>query len=123
MKANLPAVSKTHGKGKETEQQRPRCYECSAVTTTICVQCDQPYCDKCYNEYHRSKLFSVHNKIEIATSAFQLNHGFCKNHNNQRFKEFCKECQAHLCSDCVLQHNETHNLTSIEKMVSMCVFA
>lgn len=96
----------------------------------ICFDCDEKLCAECAAA-HRKQKPSRHHKVEELTSAttfrndpdklqdlIQRQSSKCETHPSDDIKLYCRDCSRPVCSQCIGETHEDHELTHITQVAS-----
>ena len=89
-----------------------KCTKCKVTRPTIhCYECTAELaylCDTCFEVHQKIKRFEKHN-----TTKFDPNL-ICPEHSHKMVENFCYDCNAMVCMDCMFDKHADHNTEHIE---------
>ena len=92
------------------------CDSCRADARSItaryyCPSCNMSYCEPCLKKHKKNPIFKGHRVVDkqIEKSDSVL----CSVHKTEQVKFFCRECQTAICTICVMNTHESHDVTEL----------
>ncbi|ELT93942.1 hypothetical protein CAPTEDRAFT_89730, partial [Capitella teleta] len=73
-----------------------------------CAGCSMNYCDSCMKKHNKNPLFKAHQVLDKATE--KSSDFFCKVHKGESGKFFCRTCELVICTLCIMNSHEGHNV-------------
>ena len=94
-----------------------RCDPCRAnkkhaAAKAFCSTCNMNYCEDCFIRHDRNPLFKDHKIIDKSTGGGASDF-ICKVHSKEQGKYFCRTCETILCTICVMNDHEEHDVQEI----------
>ena len=99
-------------------QDVARCDLCkTAIAQSYCDFCHVNLCKPCIGE-HISDEYDKHKIVPILQRKSTLIYPICETHQNKTCEYQCKDCNIHVCSDCIVakQHNKEHEFIKLEEV-------
>lgn len=95
------------------------CIECRRFSSLRCLQCDENYCERCFQRVHGKGHKRTTHKCEVYDPMAQI----CVECEMRVAFQLCLVCQDALCEDCMARtHNKgaraTHDLKLIKQSIS-----
>jgi hypothetical protein len=102
-KNNLPAQSDEPENA--TRAKDKLCQECNSIATNdiLCRECGI-ICQTCYDQHTRMFSFSNHTLIAAEELRQLIPEQSCSLCNYTPATTYCKDCQSHVCQQCIDQH-------------------
>ncbi|XP_056001981.1 E3 ubiquitin-protein ligase TRIM71-like [Ostrea edulis] len=80
----------------------------------LCKTCSGHLCDACKAEHERRKITRNHEVIHLTSEKGDIMERlYCSKHRNEKLKCYCSPCQTPVCTHCLL---ETHNCHEVENL-------
>ncbi|XP_052719407.1 uncharacterized protein LOC128191386 [Crassostrea angulata] len=92
--------------------------DCEENCQFYCNDCHQPKCEQCKNEHQKNPDTKNHEMVPYQQRKIQLPVQKCKDHPTKNIDMICEDCQAPVCSKCVLQNHQKHALNDLETIYS-----
>ncbi|OQS05810.1 hypothetical protein THRCLA_02098 [Thraustotheca clavata] len=94
------AIDERHA-NVELYPDAPLCLSCEVKIAFVkCNECDEPYCDGCFENFHSSGNRVAHSSRPIDFKAMQRNAFVCTDCSINETKRVCKECNKGYCTHC-----------------------
>ena len=88
----------------------------SSAAISYCPNCAMNYCDNCLNKHGKNPVFKNHqvvNSNDRDRSAQMV----CRVHSDEQGRYFCKTCEMVVCTICIVQGHDGHNVTDIDELL------
>ena len=79
-----------------------------------CDVCNMNFCKDCIKKHSKNPVFKNHKVTSKGTGSVE--NASCKVHKNEAGRFFCRTCQVLLCTVCIMNEHEGHNVTEVESM-------
>lgn len=92
-----------------------RCENCESISkpaTLWCSKCEVCFCTVCFDEVHKSKALSQHERIPA--NKRPVPSVPCNTHKQERLKYWCEVDQKLLCQTCYDIDHKNHKIGTLE---------
>lgn len=98
------------------------CVECTMSTKFVCVECDCPYCERCFSTVHSAGVVLKQHKLnhcDAVSTTIGKPLGLCNSHR-KKILYYCQTCSLPICQKCVATSHSKHETKDLLKIVSLC---
>ena len=121
--AKIEEMFKTVNIRKEKLRNDGRaCDVCRAAKKThsakfYCDNCRMGYCKDCIKKHEKNPIFKNH-KVSSKGGPASVEHAQCKVHANEQAKYFCRSCEQLICTMCIMNEHDGHNVIEVDELFS-----
>ncbi len=78
----------------------------------LCTNCSKLYCQTCIVKHNNNPVFMSHQVVDKGTGS-DSGDVYCKVHQSELAKFFCGNCETVICTLCIINQHEGHNITEL----------
>lgn len=118
--AKIEEMFKTVNIRKERAKAEGKlCDACKAQKKTtpckyFCSSCNMNYCKDCIKKHDKNPVFKNHQVL--AKGVTDVENISCKTHKKEECRFFCRSCEMVICTVCIMNEHDGHNVTEIEAL-------
>lgn len=79
-----------------------------------CSSCNMNYCKECIKKHNKNPVFKNHQVLSKGVTSSE--NVSCKVHKNEEGKFFCRTCEVVICTVCIMNEHDGHNVTEVEDL-------
>uniref|UniRef100_A0A2S2QI16 Protein wech n=1 Tax=Sipha flava TaxID=143950 RepID=A0A2S2QI16_9HEMI len=108
---------------ESSKKVKKNCQLCHKFANTFCVQCNDVFCEVCFDKVHMDnpimynhdveKIDNIHPELPLESK--------CDLHF-KLIEYFCVKCQLQLCSVCIVNGHQQHDIQSLKEYVRIIIF-